>query len=108
MFHKVFYNESKEQTFSPSEFKDSYIKIVVEEKSTPKKLSAFVDQLYRVGVHDIKIIEQFSLDVDDDVEVEGEDTLTTLTNYVNAMDDSVDKTSVIEIFKSLYVEAQEV
>ena len=108
MFHKIFYNESKQQLFNPNKFKDSYIKIVVEEKSTPKKLAAFVDKLYQVGIHDIKIIEQLSLDVDDDVEVEGEDTLTTLTNYVNAMDDSIDKTSVIQIFKSLYVEAQEV
>jgi len=108
MFHKVFYNESKKQLFNPNKFKDSYIKIVVEDKSTPKKLSSFVDKLYQVGIHDIKIIEQFSLDVDDDVEVEGEDTLTTLTNYVNAMDDSIDKTSIIQIFKSLYVEAQEV
>ena len=108
MFHKVFYNESKTKLFNPNKFKDSYIKIVVEDKSTPKKLSSFVDNLYRVGVHDIKIIEQFSLEVDDDVEVEGEDTLTTLTNYVNAMDDNINKTSIIEIFKSLYVEAQEV
>ena len=44
----------------------------------------------------------------EDVEVEGEDTLTTLTNYVNAMDDQIDKSSVIQIFRSLYVEAQEV
>ena len=108
MVHKVFYNESKKQLFNPNKFKDSYIKIVVEDKSTPKKLTSFVDNLYRVGVHDIKIIEQFNLEVEDDVEIEGEDTLTTLTNYVNAMDDSIDKTSIIQIFKSLYVEAQEV
>ena len=108
MYNKIFYNESKQKLFNPNKFKDTYIKIVVEDKSSPKKLSAFVDQLYKVGIHDIKIIEQFSLDVDDDVEVEGEDTLTTLTNYVNAMDDSVDKETVIDIFKSLYVEAQEV
>jgi hypothetical protein len=108
MYNKIFYNESKQKLFNPNKFKDTYIKIVVEDKSTPRKLSAFVDQLYQVGIHDIKIIEEFRLDVDDDVEVEGEDTLTTLTNYVNAMDDSINKESVIEIFKSLYVEAQEV
>ena len=108
MFHRVFYNESRQKLYNPHKFKDSFIKIVVEEKSTPERLTSFVDNLYRVGVHDIKIIEQLKLDVDDDVEVEGEDTLTTLTNYVNAMDDSVDKTSIIKIFKSLYVEAQEV
>ena len=46
--------------------------------------------------------------VEEDVEIEAEDTLTTLTNYVNAMDDQVNKNSIIDIFKSLYVEAQEV
>ena len=42
------------------------------------------------------------------MEVEAEDTLTTLTNYVNALEEDVDKANLIEIFKSLYVEAQEV
>ena len=108
MYHKIYYDESKKQLVNPNKYKDSFIKIVVEGNSTPKKLSSFVDRLYQVGIHDIKVIEQFSLDVDDDVEVEGEDTLTTLTNYVNAMDDQIDKTNVIDIFKSLYVEAQEI
>ena len=108
MFHKIFYDESKKQLFNPNKFKDSYIKIIVENKSTPGKLASLVDKLYQVGIHDIKIIEQLSLEIDDDVEVEGEDTLTTLTNYVMAMDDTNDKESLIQIFKSLYVEAQEV
>ena len=108
MFHKIYYDEDKQGLFNPNKFKDSFIKIVVEGKSTPKKLSSFIDQLYKVGIHDIKVIESFSSEIDGDVEVEGEDTLTTLTNYVNAMDDQFDKSSVIQIFKSLYVEAQEV
>ena len=108
MFNKIYYNESKKKLINPNKYKDSYIKIIVEGKSSPVKLGAFVDKLYKVGVHDIKVIEQISLDVDDDVEVEGEDTLTTLTNYVNAMDDTVNKSNVIEIFKTLYVESQEV
>jgi len=108
MFHKVYYDESKKKLINPNNFKDSYIKVVVDGKSTPVKLGTFVDSLYRVGVHDIKVIEQMCFDVDDDVEIEGEDTLTTLTNYVNAMDDQIDKSNVIEIFKSLYVESQEV
>ena len=110
MFHKIRYDESEKKLFNPNKFKDSFIKIMVEGKSSPKKLSSFVDGLYQVGVHDIKVHEQFNYDVDDDVEVEGEDTLTTLTNYVNALEDLTtdDKDQVIRIFKSLYVEAQEV
>ena len=109
MFHKIFYNDTK-QTSLPDTAKlgESFIKIVVEDKSEPAKLAKVVDQLYKVGVHDIKVVEQVSYDVDDDVEIEGEDTLTTLTNYVLAMDDKVNKENIIEIFKSLYVEAQEV
>ena len=59
-------------------------------------------------IHDLKIIENRDVLVDDDVEVEAEDTLTTLTNYVNALEDDVNKENIIEIFKSLYVESQEV
>ena len=110
MFHKIYYDESKSKLFNPNKFKDSFIKIVVEGKSTPKKLSSFVDKLYQVGIHDIKVIESFSNEIDGEVEVEGEDTLTTLTNYVYAIEDLTnnDKDNVIKIFKSLYVEAQEV
>ena len=108
MFHKIYYNEAKQQLFNPNKFKDSYIKIIVENKSTPGKLAALVDKLSQVGAHDIKIIEQLVLDIDEDVEIESEDTLTSLTNYVLAMDDSHNKDGIIEVFKSLYVEAQEV
>ena len=110
MFHKIYYDESKSKLFNPNKFKDSFIKIVVEGKSTPKKLSTFVDKLYQVGIHDIKVIESISNEIDSEVEVEGEDTLTTLTNYVYALEDLMDndKENVIKIFKSLYVEAQEV
>ena len=54
------------------------------------------------------IIKNLNISVDDDVEVESEDTLTTLTKYVTAMGDEVNKDNLIDIFKSLYVEAQEV
>ena len=108
MFHKISYNESQSKLINPNKYADSFIKVVVEGKSTAVKLGAFVDKLYQVGVHDIKVMEQISLDVDDDVEVEGEDTLTTLTNYVNAMDDTVNKDNVNNIFKTLYTESQEV
>ncbi len=106
LFNKIYYKEGK--LLKPTKYRDTYIKVIVEEKSTPQKLAAFVDKLYKIGVHDIKVIENFDLSVDDDVEIESEDTLTTLTKYVNAMDDDINKESVINIFKSLYVEAQEV
>ena len=67
-----------------------------------------MDKLYKVGIHDLKIIENLDVTPDDEVEVEAEDTLTTLTNYVNAIEDDINKESLMDIFKSLYVERQEV
>ena len=61
-----------------------------------------------MGIHDLKIIENLDLQLDDDVEIEAEDTLTTLTHYVNALEVDMNKENIINIFKSLYVEAQEV
>ena len=61
-----------------------------------------------MGIHDLKVIENQDLTIDEDIEIEAEDTLTTLTNYVTAMDGSFSKDNVIDIFKSLYIEAQEV
>ncbi len=108
MFHKIAYNEADRKLINPNKYKNCYVKVIVEGKSTPQKLSKVVDGLYDTGIHDIKVIETIDYSIDDDVEVEAEDTLTTFTNYVEAMDESFNKSKVISIFKSLYVEAQEV
>ena len=108
MFHKLYYNEKESKLINHHKFGGTYVKIIVEEKSTPARLSKLVDNLYSAGVHDVKIIEKMDLGIDVDEEIEAEDTLTTLTNYVNAMEVEINKENVINIFKSLYVEAQEV
>jgi len=109
MFHKIYYDEKKKTKINPEDYRNSFIKIIVDGKSTPKKFGALVDGLYEVGVHDLKIIENVDVSIDDDTEIESEDTLTTLTNYVKSMeDDSINKENLVNIFKSLYVEAQEV
>ena len=106
MFHKIYYKEGK--LFNPNKYKNTYLKLIIEGKSDPRKLQVFIDNLYKIGIHDLKVIENVDLSIDSDVEVEAEDTLTTLTNYVNAMEDTINKESLVDIFKSLYVEAQEV
>ena len=110
LFHKIYYNEEKKKLINHTKAKNTYVKLIVEGKSTPALLNTLIDKLYKVGVHDLKIIENLQLSVDDDVEVEAEDTLTTLTNYINALEDQSveERETLICIMKSLYVEAQEV
>lgn len=106
MFHKIHFNSG--ELVNPNKYENSFIKVIVGEGVTPINVSNLTDSLYDNGCHDVKIIESVNIDVDEDVEVESEDTLTTLTNYVNAMEDNMNKQNLIEIFKSLYVESQEV
>lgn len=105
MFHKIYLNEKTK--VNVEDYRDTYVKIIVE-GNHPKKVDNLLTSLYGVGVHDVKVIETLDTSIDDDVDIESEDTLTTLTNYVSEMSSDIDKTSVVNIFKSLYVEAQEV
>jgi len=108
MFNKLYYNESESKLINPTKYKQSYVKIIVEGKSTPRKISRLIDDLYKAGCHDVKVVESVDLHSEVDLHIETEDTLTTLTKYINEMDDSINKENVIDIFKSLYVESQEV
>jgi DNA repair exonuclease SbcCD nuclease subunit len=108
MFNKIYYNEEQPKLINPNKFKDTYVKLIVEGKSTPRKLNILIDKLQKVGIHDLKVIDNFIIEgVEGEENIESEDTLTTLTNYVKAMED-VDTEGLVNIFKSLYVEAQEV
>lgn len=102
MFYKLNYKEGN--VVDTNKFKDSYVKILVEKGASQQNLAMLVDVINTTGVHDLKVIESFDLTIDDDVEVEGEDTLTTLTNYISNMND-VNKDNLIQIFKTLYQEA---
>jgi len=106
MFHKIHFNSG--ELVNPNKYEKSFIKLIVGEGVTPINVSNLTDSLYDKGCHDVKIIETLNIDVEEDVEVESEDTLTTLTNYVNAMEDNINKSNIIDIFKSLYIESQEV
>jgi DNA repair exonuclease SbcCD nuclease subunit len=102
MFHKIYYNNDK---VNVSDYKNCYVKVIVDKNDSPADFNKFMALLTDAGAHDIKVIENFSMTIDDDIEIEGEDTLTTLTNYINAMED-VNRSNLIGIFKSLYTEAQ--
>ena len=63
-----------------------------------------------IGVHDLKIIEDQSLDFENaDQSIECEDTLSILNKYVEDTEDiECDKNGIKDIIKSIYVEACEV
>ena len=84
------------------------VKVIVENKKDTQKFEYFISQLYVNGVSDIKVVEDsaYESELSDDLDIEKEDTLTILENYVNGMEYH-DKDGIKTLLKSLYIEALE-
>ena len=68
-----------------------------------------MDQLYRTGVHDVKIVETLvDTEAVDDVDLNIKDTMTLLGEYIDEIELSVDKTDLKKLMQSLYIESCEV
>jgi hypothetical protein len=111
MFDKFMYDDTK---FDPagidvSAFTEKNIKLVVVNKTDFAKFDAFVDRLYRAGLLELKIIEDFSefeADALGDDEIDLEDTLTLLNTFVDSTETDSDRSRIKSLLKELYVEAQ--
>ena len=107
MYDKIFYNEKKIPK-KLDKYQGKIVKVIVEDKTDTAKFDYFISQLYVAGVHEVKIIEDslFDTELDGDIDIEKEDTLTILEKYVDDMSYH-DKNGLKDIMKSLYVEALE-
>ena len=106
-FHKLYYNDGVVLP-NEEEVKGTFVKLIVEDKGDYTKFDYFVRQLQDIGLADLKIVEDLSVDIEGgDVVVETEDTITLLDNYIDDIDLKVDKSNVKNIMRSLYMEASE-
>ena len=68
-----------------------------------------VDRLYNSGSHDVKIVETLvSEDDKEDLDISTKDTLTLLNEYIDEVEMTVDKTSLKNLMRTLYIESCEV
>jgi len=110
MFHRVVYDDRGKtideilNSIEPTKYSETYIKVIVNYKSNPFFFDKFIDMLYGVSPAEIKIIEDFNVDVDSG-ETSTEDTLSILFEYVDSMELVMDKTKLKEILRGIYLEA---
>ena len=106
-FHKLYYNGGV--TIPPEEeIKGTFVKLIVEDKGDYAKFDYVVRQLQDIGLADLKIVEDLSVDLEKgDSVIETEDTMTLLDNYIDEIDLKVDRNNIKTIMRSLYLEASE-
>jgi DNA repair exonuclease SbcCD nuclease subunit len=89
------------------ELKEKYVKLVVLEKTDFYKFDKFIQKLYNKGCHEIKIVEDFSEFQEGEIneEINLEDTVSVLSNYIESIETDVDKEKIKSYMRGLYTEA---
>ena len=114
MFHKITYDDKEESITEitnkdVSKFANTYVKVVVLNKTNPYLFDKFMEKLYQVNPVDITIAEDFTdltEGLEDDMIDQAEDTLTIINKYVdNIQEEHIDNGRLKNVLKELYVEA---
>ena len=108
MFYTIFYEDHDYQTFDTREYEDKIVKVIVRKKTSAKKFEKFIDKLYNANVHELKVVENFQLQENEDFEAfESEDTLSILNRYVEEAEINLEKSRIQEMIQNVYQEACE-
>jgi len=113
MFHKINYNDVEQdfefwKKYDYSSIKDSYVKVIVLNKQNPYLFDNVVDNLYKAGVSDISIVEDFtdtSIENDQELIDQAEDTMTILSRYIDNSTFSIESDKLKILMRELYIEA---
>ena len=109
LFYNIYYEDTNYKLFNATEYENKIVKIIVRKKSKPKDFDKFIDKLYAVGVQDLKIIENFEIQENEDFDIdEDENTLSILNRYIDESEFEYDKNIIKGIFQDLYRQACEV
>lgn len=108
IFHKVYYDDRK-PIIDATELNKSCVKVIVSHKQDYHKFDKFIESLYINEVIELTIHEDFSefeSEALSDENINIEDTMTLLSEYVDAVESEKNKERLKTLLKTLYVEAQ--
>jgi DNA repair exonuclease SbcCD nuclease subunit len=109
LFYNIYYEDTPYQLFDITEYENKIVKVIVRKKSKPKDFEKFIDKLYTAGIQDLKIVENFEIQENEDFEIdEEENTMSILNRYIDEAEFEFDKNVIKGIFQDLYRQACEV
>ena len=109
MFKRIEYDDKEKDPIDLDalDLKETFVKLIVVNKTDYYKFDKFTQKLYNKGCYEIKIIEDMSEfedgEIDSDINLE--DTVSVLSNYIESIETDVDKEKIKTFMKSLYTEA---
>jgi hypothetical protein len=113
MFHKITYDDSSNdfeawKRYNYNSLKDTFVKVIVVNKQNPFLFDSVLDNIYKAGVADLSIVEDFTdtlIDLDQEIVDQAEDTMTILSKYIDNLTLNVENEKLKTLMRELYVEA---
>jgi hypothetical protein len=116
VFYKIEYDDSDMTiediaNLETDNLKDTYIKVIVKNRSNPYLYDLFINKLTDAGAADVKSIED-ALNLEnegmEDILDEAQDTQDILYGYIESIETSVSKDKIKQVVDELYNEASSV
>jgi DNA repair exonuclease SbcCD nuclease subunit len=109
LFDYVYYEDTDIEDFDFDYYAGKIIKVIVRKKSDNVLFDQFITSFYSVGVADLKIIENYSQEVEQefDVSLENEDTFTLIQRFVEESEIDLNKEKLKFILSEIHKEACE-
>lgn len=112
IFQKIYYDDADPNfSVNPNEYSNTFLKVIIENKTDYFRFEKTIEALFDVGVHDLKVVETLvekDMVKHVDSELEAKDTLSLLNEYIDDVEISVNKNQLKSIIKSLYIESCEI
>jgi len=113
MFHKIYYDDSYQdfdhwKSFDYGQYKDTYVKIVVCNKKNSFLFDTVINELYKIGIADLSIVEdvmEFENTDNEELVDQAEDTMTILSKYIDSVSLNIDGNKLKNLMRELYVES---
>jgi len=109
LFYNVYYDDTNYKIFNATEYVNKIVKVIVKKKTDQKQFEKFIDKLSAIGVQELKIVENFNIQGNEDFEVEEtENTISILNRYIDESEIDCDKSIIKGILRKIYSQACEV
>jgi len=109
LFYNIYYEDTPHQMFDVTEYANKIVKVIVRKKSKQKEFDKFIDKLYKIGIQDLKIVENFDIQENEDFVIdEEENTISILNRYIDESECNFDKNVIKGIFQDLYQQSCEI
>ena len=110
IFLRIYYNDELEDysKFDVTPYNNKFIKVIVDKKTNPFMFDKFIDRLSDINTHELKIVENFSEFLGENVITNIEDienTTDLMNNYIDGVNTDLDKGKLKTLMNSLYNEA---